>query len=135
MGKGNEVLGLGLAVARGEVAEVDRLLAKGANVKQRDGWGRTPLIAAIANHHIHVIVIAERLLLAGADVNAQNNHGKTALMEAILHNDVEAVTLLMRFGANVHLRDRKGNTALTMVSWTPDSAIAQIVKKATVRKR
>jgi ankyrin repeat protein len=57
------------AARRGDVAEIGRLLAQGANVDARDGTNRTPLHHATEGNHIAAAVA---LIEAGADVNASD---------------------------------------------------------------
>ncbi|MFN0126856.1 MAG: protein kinase domain-containing protein [Verrucomicrobiales bacterium] len=73
------------AAARGDASEVGRLLdAGGGSVNQRDGSGRTPLIAAVANGHRSLAVT---LLILGADLAASGGDGSTALMHAVEKGD------------------------------------------------
>lgn len=46
------------------------------------------------------------------DVNISNNDGKTPLMLAIEKHHMKAVKFLLEKGANIHIMDRKGDTAL-----------------------
>ncbi len=58
------------AVASGNVAKVEVLLAHGANVNARDKTGHTPLhIASFDGHQ----AVAAVLIAHGADANAQDN--------------------------------------------------------------
>jgi ankyrin repeat protein len=59
--------------------------------------------------------IIELLLSKGADANAQNYFGKTALMYAIQYQSNDAIKLLLKSGANIHLTtfDTKENWMLT----------------------
>ena len=50
------------ASAKGDVAEVKRLLSAGTNVNARDEYGGTPLNKAIHNGHLEVVKI---LIAAG----------------------------------------------------------------------
>jgi uncharacterized protein len=57
--------------------------------------------------------IIERLLTAGADVNATSAAGETALMTAARTGKVDAISVLLRRGANVNARESAdGQTAL-----------------------
>jgi ankyrin repeat protein len=70
---------LRMAVARGNVQQVNKALSKGADVNQRSPQGRTPLMLAVASGNQSVV---EHLLQHGADVRLQDAQGWTALMIA-----------------------------------------------------
>jgi len=57
------------AAARGDLAEVERLLGQGAKVDIRDRDGRTPLLLATRANRV---AVARALIAAGADVNAKD---------------------------------------------------------------
>src|SRR5688500_9152284 len=57
------------ASAAGDLAAVERLLAEGADVKARDGRGRSALLVATHGNHV---AVARALITAGADVNAKD---------------------------------------------------------------
>ena len=86
------------AARRGDVAEVTRLLAKGANVDARDFRGQTSLLIAVGFRHIEV---ARILLKNGANVHAKDHEGTSALQLGIGNSgaDSEIVALLQSYGA------------------------------------
>src|SRR5262245_6474555 len=59
--------GLHAAAAKGDAAEVARLVGSGANFNERDGNGRAPLHVAV---HLHREAAAMMLLKGHADPNA-----------------------------------------------------------------
>ena len=69
--------GLVEAAARGDVAEVRRLLDDGADVDERDAQGRTAVTAAALGDHVEV---ARVLIAAGADVDLQDSDRNNALL-------------------------------------------------------
>ena len=95
------------AVERGDVAEVMRLLDRGARIEARDGWGRTALIVA---SQVGVLETVHLLVDRGAYPDAQNHNGMTALMEAALTGRVKVMRLLLDANADVSLRNRSGAT-------------------------
>jgi ankyrin repeat protein len=96
------------AVRRGDVQEVARLLAAGADPNVKDLDGHTPLHYAAEQCRAD---IAELLLKHGADPNARDNHGKTPLHRAVWERCGAVVELLLRHGADPNARDKEG--------WTP----------------
>ena len=66
-----------VAAQNGEVAAVERLIAKGADVNAVNEWGVTPLISAADRANLPLVTL---LLAHGANVNAKDlRYGKTPL--------------------------------------------------------
>lgn len=128
------------ASKNGNLDEVNRLIAAGADVNTKDDDGTTPLHWAYRS----TVSIIEALVAAGADVNAKENKGRTSLhwasgapggesiVEALLiaGSDVNAkdtiygqtplywarsadiVSRLITAGADVNAKDNDGKTPL-----------------------
>jgi len=102
------------AVFNGDVAEVKRLLAAGADVSLANHYGASPmgLAAEVGNTEI-----LRLLLKAGADANSPNQDGQTALLSVARTGNLEAARLLMEFGARIDARETfGGQTALMWAS-------------------
>jgi ankyrin repeat protein len=98
------------AVFETNAAEVKRLLAAGANVKQPNHYGVTAMSLAAETGNTAII---RMLLDAGADVESPTGDGQTALMSVARTGNVEAATLLIRKGAKVNAAEKfGGQTAL-----------------------
>jgi len=98
------------AAYEGNVAEVRRLLAAGADASLANNYGATPmsLAAEIANTEILSL-----LLTAGADADSPNADGQTALLAVARTGNVDAATALLEHGATVDARESfGGQTAL-----------------------
>ena len=90
--------------------EVQRLIAKGADVNSKDKkYGNTALMWASYNGNVEIV---QALIDKGADINANSNPGRTALMWASISGHKEVVQLLLAKGADVNSKDVDGNTAL-----------------------
>ncbi|XP_072049647.1 uncharacterized protein [Amphiura filiformis] len=79
------------------------LLASGASVEVQDaknGW--SPLFHAVINQNQPMIT---RLIEAGAEVNAQSYSGNTALHVATGRGYTDVVRLLMRYGADMSVKN------------------------------
>jgi hypothetical protein len=84
------------AARSGQASTVRDLLARGAEVNDKDLGGQTALMKAAGNGHTAVV----RLLLAGgAEVNEKDNQGQTALTRAKAGQHSDIVGLLETAGA------------------------------------
>jgi ankyrin repeat protein len=98
----------------GDVPEIERQLAAGANPNAFDGTPtRTPLREAARNGHTAAIAV---LLKAGARVNGADGDGYTPLMYAARNGCATAVHTLVAAGADIHRADKDGDTALHWAS-------------------
>ena len=108
------------AARDGNLDEINRLIANGADVNAKDdGWIWTPLHPACKYGHEEVVKV---LIEAGADVNAKSSTGWRPLHEAISrgHESIVAdllaagadVNALLTAGADVNAKDDGGITPL-----------------------
>lgn len=97
------------ATGKGDLAEVQRLLAAKADVHARDGRGRTALLAATHGNHVEV---ARALIAAGADVNAKDDIQDSAYLYAGAAGHLEILKLTLAHGADLKSTNRYGGTAL-----------------------
>jgi ankyrin repeat protein len=96
------------AVACGNAAYVEKLIAKGADVHAKDVRGRAPITAFSGS----AAAVLRALLNAGANPNDRWEDGSAVLMVAVLRNDPVAVQLLISHGADVNAKTSAGRTAL-----------------------
>jgi len=83
------------------------LIAKGADVNAKHGRGYTPLMTARA------LPVVELLISKGADIQGQDAlQGQTKLHMACVGGEKDVADLLIRRGADVNLRDKRGATPL-----------------------
>jgi uncharacterized protein len=89
--------GLHAAAARGDVAEIERLVAAGERINIQDSNSRTPLhVAVYRKHH----AAARALLRLGANANALDAQRYDILTIAAVHNDIEMLNIALEGGAN-----------------------------------
>jgi ankyrin repeat protein len=89
------------AVAHNQLEIAELLLANGADVNTRDGYGHTPLMQALWVYNHDKMV---RLLLAnGADLNLEDKWRMTALAYAAKQGQLEDAKVLLANDANVNV--------------------------------
>jgi ankyrin repeat protein len=123
------------AVFSTDIAEVKRLLAAGADVKQRNAYGVTALSLAAETGNTTLI---QMLLAAGAEVESPTGDGQTALMSVARTGNVEAAALLIKKGANVNAAEMfGGQTALMWAAARHHPAMVRLLasKGANVNAR
>ena len=98
------------AAARGDVPEIAKLTAADADVKARDGHGRTPLhVAAFAGR----LDAMRALVKAGADPNALENDRYDIVTIAAVANDVPTLKVALELGCKpTNITSRYDGTAL-----------------------
>jgi ankyrin repeat protein len=100
------------AARGGNLAEVKRQLAWGANPNSKTFWYKdTPLIVAASYGHAEVVKL---LLDKGAHVNMGNEGSETALHYAARHGHTKVMRILLEHGADPRL---KGTGCGTPMQW------------------
>ena len=87
--------GLHAAAAKGDAAEIERLVKAGAALEARDGNSRTPLHVAVFAHQP---AAARALLKAGADANALDAQRYDIVTIAAVADDVAMLKLALAGG-------------------------------------
>ena len=103
------------AAERGDVDKLRKLLAKGADVEERDRHGETPLLrttTAWGPGRLGAILL---LLEHGADPNAADTKGYTLMEEACTNGRLDVVRTLLEHGVDVDARD--GRLGATGAMW------------------
>ncbi|MBZ5724192.1 MAG: ankyrin repeat domain-containing protein [Acidobacteriia bacterium] len=100
------------AAAFGNLETLKLLLDAGADVNARNDFDATALLWGARDPD------KARLLIArGANVNARSRQGRTPLMLAALRpGGSPVVALMLTSGADVHVADKRGNTALGLAA-------------------
>jgi len=113
-GAGNSLLHYATALQNYAIAEY--LIDTGINVDTKSKKGITALQLAIDRNNVQIL---ELILLNGANVNTHVSYGSTPLDRAIYIKDenvrTEVVRLLLKYKADINLKDGRGNTVLHKV--------------------
>lgn len=102
-----------LAAARGDAAEVKRLIAAGASVTEIDEPSRTASPAATQRNHVEA---ARLLIAAGASVNAKDQNQDSPYLLAGAPGHLEILRLTLAHGADLTSVNRFGGTALILAA-------------------
>lgn len=114
------------ACATGRVHEARFLLDNGADIEMRSYIDQTALIVASERGKSESVFL---LLSRGADVNAVSKYGRSALMEACSGGDFPVTAqLLIGAGADIHLKDVEGDTALDIAIEKKHESIAGVLR-------
>lgn len=87
--------GIHAAAFRGDTVEIDRLIRGGADVDERDGFGRTALMLAAFRHDV---TTARALIEAGANLNLLENQSYDVITIAAVLNDLDILRLAIAAG-------------------------------------
>ena len=120
---------LHIAVDYGNLEIVRLLLERGAEVNIKDKNRQTPLLMLEDNleeDDQNSLAILRLLIAKGANVNERNEEKKTVLMMACIEENLKAVEILLKAGANPHLKDEDDETALEK---TDSEEIKQLLKQ------
>lgn len=98
-----------MAVHRGDIEELTKLLNNGVDVNTRGDDGRTPLHSAAEFGDKKAASI---LIARGADVDLKGRDGSTPLHRAALNAKSDVVELLLAHGANINARTTNDGTPL-----------------------
>lgn len=118
------------AVAKGDIAKVESLLSKGADVNLADRMRWTPLHIAARNNRLDIV---ELLVNKGANLNPTNNRGQTPLHIAVTNGQKEIVELLITKGADVNMMAGADN-ALTLARKARNTEIVDLLTKHGARE-
>ena len=105
-------------------AEIEALLAKGADINARNNEGDTMLLLAASSGKKDIV---EWLLAKGADVNAKGMDEETPLHRAAYSGEKDIAELLLAKGADVKARNREERAPLRMAVGRGNKDIAELL--------
>jgi hypothetical protein len=121
-----------ISTANGHLETVLLFIHFGADVNQPNTRGRTALMFASKYGYED---ITKALLNAGAEVNVDDiQKCGTPLVAASILGHKRIVEMLLENGANPHVKDREGKTALDYAQENSHGEIARILRHATKKE-
>lgn len=105
------------AAWRGDVTEIRRLIANGADVNSASNFGTTPLHSAAVNNQLQAV---KALMEQGARVDAKDSLGRTPLFAALeIGAGRTVIEALLAAGAAADAKDSLGKSPVE-VAWTDE---------------
>lgn len=112
------------AAAKGDIAKISKLVAKGADVNEKDDRGWSPLHAASDRKNITAI---RKLIDLGADINIQDDQGWSPFGQCIISSDRKTARFLFSQGAKVDIRNKVNTTPLLLAASKGRSSICRFL--------
>jgi len=119
---GKEILD---AARFGKVEEIEKWVAKGVSVNEKDLMGTTPLGLAVLFEHPKAV---QKLIQLGADPNQRGPDGSVAVHGATFFGLEESLRALVESGADLNIKDAQGQTALDMATTPLNEETEEIMK-------
>jgi ankyrin repeat protein len=121
------------ALRRGSIDQLRRLVASGADVDSRDGYGQTGLMLAAREGYATLV---EWLVNHGAALDHTAKYGLSALMLAVIGGHTDVVRILSAAGADLCLRGTgapgfTAKTALDLAIARGDPDMVEILRIGT----
>lgn len=124
--KGRELVRIANSDSPDAMAMARTLLSAGVSPNAHDDHNITALHMAVFNRSSDMT----RLLVSqpGIKIDAKNDEGETALMTAIRYDRPNTVELLLKAGANPHLANKRGETAIALAEQELEKRKALLAK-------
>ncbi len=117
------------AAWKGDVAQIQSLIAGGADVNAASSFGTTPLHSAAVNNQLEAV---KALLQQGARVEARDGLGRTALFAALeIGANRPVIDALLDAGAAADAKDNSGKTPVE-IAWTDE--LRAVLRQHLARK-
>ena len=121
---------VGVAV-EGQATPTRILITLGADINCYEGT-RTPLLIAVEQYNPKAVAL---ILASGASPDkVYRDTGSTALMQASGEGPLENVKLLLKYKANIHLKDNKGDDAMAYAKRGENPQSIALLEQARVKK-
>jgi ankyrin repeat protein len=125
--EGNGKTYLHIACSLNDPSMTALLLEKGFDPNITDSNGTTPLVTSCHPSSETDLATVAMLLAHEADPDYQDAFGNTALMLASMNTCHDVVEALLQAGANVHIRNIRGRTAIEFAALTRNETTARML--------
>jgi len=98
----------------GDVDAAMAVIQNGADVNERDAFGRTPMHWCADGGHSK---LAMNLAVLKAEINVQDKYGQTPLHFSVNLDDVDMINTLLDWGADPNIADDDGETPESLGIW------------------
>lgn len=112
------------------LAKVKQLLARGANINEKDERGKTPLHRAAENGYYE---LADYFIDNGASISETDNIERTPLHLAVETGDLKMVTLFLDKGMSAYEVDKLGRTMLQIALDNNEATLIELFKKMPIK--
>jgi ankyrin repeat protein len=120
--------GLHRAAARGDTAEISRLIAQRSDPNAKDGNGRTPLHVAVFGSHA---AAARALVKGGANPNALDAQRYDVVTIAAVKDNVDTLRAMLSLGASArNITSPYNGTALIAAAHLGHDVVVEVLIKA-----
>ncbi len=118
--------GLHAAAHKGDLVQLEKLLASGASVNARDSFGRTPVHVATFARQPEAI---RALAWAGANLELLENDRYDAVTVAAVADDEDTLRVLLRLGASAKLTTSRydGTALIAAAHLGHDGVVRQLI--------
>ncbi|KAJ5311653.1 hypothetical protein N7476_007513 [Penicillium atrosanguineum] len=120
---------LNRAVDNNQIAAVELLLARGANVHHTDVFKRGMLHSAAINGQYEVLEVLLKFDKT-LDVNMQDVNGKTTLHDAARNGSVLTVQVLLEYGGDPTIKDNYGRTPIYVAREMSHTILVDMLREA-----
>ncbi len=115
------------AIDRGDVSDVDAMIAAGTLINTPESYGETPLYFAIAKGNAEIV---QKLIDAGAYFNKFEDDGSTPLYHAASMGYTDIVQKLIDAGADLNRVSRNGSTPLDIAKKNSHLQVVEILNRS-----
>ena len=113
------------ALQRKKMEIVKFLITQGCKLNSTNKANESPIVLATKLQNVELV--EELVKKAEVDVNTRSHKGKTPLHMVAANDDHKIALILLRHGADVHLKDTGGSTPLHIACYQGSTSIVELI--------